>query len=171
MGKERLQSLLNEPAIDHIIYRGNEPETCYIENSTGKALIRKNGHAYEYQPESGDPLLMGGTIKSQNHSEALAATFDSTYPDAFVQIIQLMKSRRAGDLVVNAKTGYDLRDFWEYPEHKGSHGSLHTEHMSVPLIYNQKEWASHAARTADLFPSILKWMSSPACISEGDALF
>lgn len=171
MGKERLQNLISEPAVDHIIYRANKPHTCYIENTSGKALIRKNGNAYEYQPETGDPLLLGRTIKTEDHREALEATFDSAYPDAFVQIFQLMQSRRSGDLLVNAKNGYDLRDFWEYPEHKGSHGSLHTEHMSVPLIYNQKGWAAHAARTADLFPTILKWMNAPHRISEGDALF
>lgn len=171
MGKERMDNLLKEKAVDHIIYRGDDEGTCYVQNSEGKALIRKNNNGYEYHPQTADPLLLGRSIEKCNHREALEASFDTTYPDSMVQIMQLMQSRRAGDLVVNARTGYDLRDFWEYPEHKGSHGSLHTEHMSVPLIYNQKNWAGHPARTADLFPTILKWMNQQPVPSEGDALF
>ncbi len=171
MGKERMDELLMEKAVDHVIFRGDEDNTCYVQNREGKALIRKTGDVYEYEPETADPLALNGPVKAGNHREALEQSFDSTYPDALVQIMQLRQSRRAGDLVVNANIGYDLRDFWEYPEHKGSHGSLHTDHMSVPLLYNQKDWASHPARTADLFPTILKWMNRPPVSSEGDALF
>jgi hypothetical protein len=73
-------------------------------------------------------------------------------------------------MVINARVGYDLRKFWEYPEHLGSHGSLHKYHMHVPLIYNQKDWLTHSARTADLFNSILKWKGITPASSEGEAL-
>jgi len=106
-----------------------------------------------------------------NNEEALAATFESDYPDGLVQIEQLFRCRRAGDLVVSAANGYDLRDTWEFPEHHGSHGSLHKDHIHVPLIYNQKGWDKRPARTTDVFNSILKWMGKPTFDnSDGQAL-
>lgn len=170
LGKERFNNLLNEKAIDFVAYRGEKEGTCHVHNREGKATIEKSGGRYKYFPEAGDPLGLGSELYTNNHREALEVTFNSNYPDAFVQIDQLLASRRAGDLIVNAVKGYDLRDFWEIPEHKGSHGSLHREHIAVPLLYNQKNWASHPARTADLFNTILKWMDKSAAPSEGNAL-
>lgn len=171
MGRDRMKSLLAEKAVDFLTYRGNDPQHFYIENKEGRALIRRSGDQYTYDPETADPLQLKTQIRAGNHREALEATFESEYPDALVQIEQLFRSHRAGDIIVSANRGYDLRDFWEIPEHVGSHGSLQREHMMVPLIYNQKNWAEHPARTADLFDTILKWMNKGPFPSEGNALF
>ncbi|MEP7171453.1 MAG: hypothetical protein ABI855_18935, partial [Bacteroidota bacterium] len=80
-------------------------------------------------------------------------------------------SRKAGDIVISAREGYDLRNFWEYPEHIGSHGSLIKSHIHVPLIYNQKNWNTHPARTADIFDTILKWHNITPEASEGNSLY
>jgi hypothetical protein len=170
LGEERINTLLNEKAVDFVIYRGEKEGTSYIQNNKGRALVTKNGSIYDYFRESGDPLNLGSEVHAESHREALEASFNSDYPDALVQINQLLASRRAGDVIVTASKGYDLRDFWEFPEHKGSHGSLHTEHITVPLIYNQKNWATHSVRTADLFNTILKWMDKTTLSSEGNAL-
>lgn len=84
-------------------------------------------------------------------------TFDSLYPDAPVQLLQIFSSKRCGDIVLSAKKVCDLRKKFEWPEHKSSHGSLHKEHMVVPLLINQKI-QEHKIRTVDIFPSILKFM-------------
>ncbi len=170
MGRERMEKLLSEKAVDFLTYRGNEAGHFYIENEAGRALIRRSAGAYSYDPETADPLGLKAPVRAGNHREALEATFASGYPDALLQIEQLFRSHRAGDIVVSANRGYDLRDFWEIPEHVGSHGSLQREHMMVPLIYNQKNWAAHPARTADLFSTILKWMGKAPFPSEGDSL-
>lgn len=170
MGREKMDQLLAEDAVDFITYRGNSEKAYYVENKQGRALVARKGEQYLYLPETADPFGLGGNITTQNHREALTATFDSNYPDSLFQVEQLFRSHRAGDIIVSANKGYDLRDFWEIPEHVGSHGSLQREHMLVPLIYNQKNWAGHAARTADLFSTILKWMNKPALPSEGDSL-
>jgi len=167
--KERMDELLKEKAVDFITYRGNNEGEYYVQNHHGKALIIQHQANYSYRPIDADPLCLKH-ITVKGHRAALESTFNSLYPDALVQITQLFKSRRAGDIVVSARNGYDLRDFWEYPEHKGSHGSLTKEHIHVPLIYNQKGWAEHAARTADIFPTILKWMDKPIPVNEGNAL-
>ncbi|RFM26174.1 alkaline phosphatase family protein [Deminuibacter soli] len=169
-GESRLQQLIQKEAVDFIIYRGNEPGVLCVHNNAGKALIKKTGNRYSYLPETSDPLSLGSAVFADDHREALVKTFDSLYPDSLVQAEQLFRSKRAGDMVICAKKGYDLRDAWEIPEHKGSHGSLHREHMLVPLIYNQQHWAQHPARTADLFSTLLDWMHKPIPPSEGTSL-
>jgi arylsulfatase A-like enzyme len=171
MGSSRLESLIVEKAVDFAIYRGEEAQSYIVHNAAGKATVRVTGDTFSYDPESADPLKLGNNFMAQGHREALEATFDSEYPDSLYQIHQLFRSRRAGDIVVSARVGHDLRDFWEYPEHLGSHGSLHRSHMHVPLVYNQKNWHTHSARTADLFNSILKWKGIFPKSSEGDPLY
>jgi hypothetical protein len=168
-GEDRLTALVNEKAVDFITYRGYHSGEFYVQNNEGKALITYHQNRYYYQPLDADPLGLG-PIAAADDREALELTFESNYPDALVQIVQLFNGDRAGDIIVSAANGYDLRDFWEYPEHKGSHGSLTKEHIHVPMIYNQKGWAEHAARTADIFPSILQWMDKPQVPCEGEAL-
>ncbi len=171
MGGDRLQLLVKEDAVDFIIYRGDEENTFIVHNRDGKARISVKNDVFTYEPQTADVLKYGGKIEATGHREILAKTFETDYPDAVFQIYQLFRSRRAGDIVVSATVGYDLRDFWEYPEHKGSHGSLHRHHIHVPLIYNQKGWKDHPARTADLFDTILKWKGITPESSEGEPLF
>lgn len=171
MGIELLYKLVSEDAVDFAIYRGDEEQTYILHNKTGKAKITVRGEHFVYEPVSADVLQYGGKIEATGHKAILAATFDTDYPDAIFQIYQLFRSRRAGDIVISARVGYDLRDFWEYPEHKGSHGSLHRLHLHVPLIYNQKGWDPRPASTADLFDTILKWKGITPKQSEGEPLF
>jgi len=166
---ERIKGLLEQKAVDFVTCRGDKHGEFLVKNKIGRAIIKVDKQQYAYHPIDADPLDLGHTVVMGQRG-ALEATFDSEYPDALFQVSQLFRSRRAGDLVVSARNEYDLRDFWEYPEHKGSHGSLSREHMQVPLIYNQKDWATHPARTADLFPSILKWLNKVPVTSEGTAL-
>ena len=170
MGEDRLQELAQEPAVDFLVYRGNADDSYVIHNKSGWASISVYQDRFEYNPVTADPFGTG-QISAQGHRAALEKTFETEYPDFLYQIHQLFRSHRAGDIVVSARNGYDLRDFWEFPEHKGSHGSLHRSHMHVPLIYNQKGWHTHPARTADLFDTILKWKGLKPTSSEGEALF
>ncbi|MET1057010.1 MAG: alkaline phosphatase family protein [Pedobacter sp.] len=168
-GSERMKNLLDKKAVDFVSCRGDNLGEFIIQNQNGSAIIKSDGLKFSYNPIDADPLGMGN-IEVSGQQQALEVTMESEYPDALFQISQLFRSSRAGDIVVSAANGHDLRDFWEYPEHKGSHGSLCREHMLVPLIYNQKGWASHSARTADLFPTILKWLNKVPVSSEGRAL-
>jgi arylsulfatase A-like enzyme len=171
MGSRRLNDLMAEPAVDFGIYRSNHEKTYIIHSAQGKATVAVQRQQFSYRPESADPLQLGGDITVNGHRAALEATFEGEYPDALYQIHQLFRSRRAGDIIISARVGYDLRSFWEYPEHLGSHGSLHKHHIHVPLIYNQKNWSSQPARTADLFNTILKWKGITPRSSESELLF
>lgn len=168
-GEERIKMLLKEKAVDFIASRSIREGEYIVQNRYGSAKISAQQDQFDYHPLDGDPFALG-ELSCRNHRTALEATFEGEYPDALVQISQLFKSRKAGDLIVSANNGYDLRSFWEFPEHKGSHGSLRKEHIMVPLICNQKDWAHHSARTADLFPTLLKWMGKSIPQNCGDAL-
>jgi hypothetical protein len=169
LGADRLKMFTAEKAVDFIAYRNEIPGSYSIQNAAGSAVIKKDNLLYEYHSETGDPLQMGD-LSWKGDRDALETTIGTGYPDALVQIAQLFQSRRAGDFIVCARDGYDLRGFWEYPKHKGSHGSLAKEHMLVPLIYNQKRWANHPVRTADLYATILQWLEKTAPSSEGVSL-
>ncbi len=77
----------------------------------------------------------------------------SLYPDADYQLSQIFKSSRSGDFILSAKKGFDLREKFEIPEHRSSHGSLIAEHMYVPLCLNKRVFQD-LERTMDVFPLI-----------------
>ena len=85
----------------------------------------------------------------------LSETLYSEYPDAPFQIAHLVSSPRAGDIILSARPGFDLRDKYEHPEHRGSHGSLHASHMRVPILTNVP-LERRPVRTADVFPTALE---------------
>ncbi len=162
-----MTDLIREEAIDFMAYRSTQANSIRIHNNDGKALVRKVQSGYHYIRESGDPFRLDTDLRGLNVMEALEATIDSEYPDALVQVEQLFRSDRSGDIVVSARNNHDFRDFWEIPEHKGSHGSLRKEHMLVPLITNHKQWnTSWPLRTSDVYYSVLASMGKkvPAAI-------
>jgi len=156
----RLEELLAREEIDFAAWR-HEKGGYEIAAARGHAVIRSTPEGLTYEPTSGDPFGLGTLSTPLDRRRALEATFDSEYPDALVQIEQLFECGRTGDLVVAARNGFDLRKAYEWPEHHSSHGSLHREHMIVPLLYNRTGWDPRPARTADLFNTILKWSGKP----------
>jgi hypothetical protein len=151
-----LPELVKRKEIDFLVWRESD-EIFTVESSGGRALVLRTADGFTYLPQTGDPLGLGETSQSLSQMESLEVTMNSYYPDALVQIAQIFLSARTGDILVTSKNGYDLRDSWEWPEHHGTHGSLCREHMIVPLIMNRNDWMNRVARTADFYPSILKW--------------
>ena len=107
-----------------------------------------------YQPESGDPLGLGGHVELDDR-DLLARTRKTDLPDAPRQLLQLFQSRRAGDLVLAAAPGVDFRGPWEIPEHRAGHGSLIAEHMEVPIAASVA-LPDSPIRTVDLMPTVLE---------------
>ena len=109
---------------------------------------------YDFRGE--DPLGCGAFVDI-DAEEALRLTFDSARPDALLQLPQLFRAERSGDLVVSAKRGFDLRARWEIPKHHSTHGALVPAQMHVPVIFSHPVAADHF-RTADVFPTVLRLM-------------
>lgn len=151
-----LSDLIGLPQIA-LVACADEDGGVQVYHNGGKARIRDRVGNIEYSVEGEDPFGYNELPQRLNHYTSLEYTFDSDYPDALLQLIQIFKSKRSGDIILSAQKGFDLRARFEWPEHKASHGSLHREHMLVPLFINAKI-KSRRVRTADIFPSILELM-------------
>jgi len=124
-------------AVDFIAMRKSTNALTVI-NQDGEAEISIHGDKLGYKSITANPLGIEDITNPVNLKKAFDITFESDYPDSLFQLKQLFDSQRSGDIVASANVGYDFRDFWEIPEHKGSHGSLHKEHMHIPIMINQK---------------------------------
>ena len=171
-----LAELLAAPAIDQVIYRrvaGDQPATYVVAGKAGRAIVsleRAPGDAgaadagaptVRYRLEGGgDPFGYPPLPERMSPAEVAERTGATDYPDAPWQICEFFRSPRAGDLIVCARPGYDLRARFEYQPHIGSHGGLHREHMLVPAAVNGT-WTHDRIRSVDLFPSILQALGKP----------
>lgn len=133
----------------------------HLQTAVGHGSYGVNGEGLiDYKFDRDDPL---GIFKQNdpvlatgfNWDESLKLTFPSHYPDVFMQMHQLFKSPRAGDVLVSARTGFDLRERFEHPEHKSSHGSICPEHMLVPFIMNHRVERRYL-RSVDVFPIMMQ---------------
>ena len=119
----------------------------------GKAQVTWTADSFSYEPETGDPLGIGAQSHLSNDA-AYQVTRESEYPDSLVQIANLIKSSRCGDIVLSAAPEWDFRARFEPIPHVSTHGSLRKEHMLVPLLTNRPPKIS-PRRTTDVMPSAL----------------
>ena len=130
--------LVNQEAVDLLAVRdGNGGVIACSRNGRAEIMVRDG--MMHYHPIDGDPFGYEPLVPWMTMDESLEATFDTDYPDAPYQLLTLMQSPRCGDIVVSARKGYDLRKLYEHPEHHASHGSLHRDHMHVPLMINEED--------------------------------
>ncbi len=122
----------------------------------GEATVRWQDGLCSYRFRGEDPLGCGA-FDGLDSEAVLDLTFDSPRPDACLQLPQLFRAERSGDIVVSAKRGYDLRARWEFPEHHSTHGAIVPAQMHVPLIVSHPLLAQRL-RTADVFPTVLRLM-------------
>jgi hypothetical protein len=154
--------LLEHPAVEHVIYRGPDGQSYVVANREGclRITVSDDGQRLRLSPEGKHPLGYAELPASLDRDAIARATADSEYPDAPWQIVQFYQSARAGDLVVCARHGHDLRASFEYQPHNGSHGGLHRDHILVPALVNG-QWGRDRLRTVDLFPSMLAALGQP----------
>ena len=109
---------------------------------------------FSYQFTGTDPLGYGVFYKNLSSSEALQRTYNSPYPDGIVQLWQIFKGERTGDLVLSAEKGYDLSARYQVLDHRATHGALIAEHLYIPLAMNYPI-AEQYIRSIDVFPTVL----------------
>ena len=148
------KQLLERESVDLLLLPLSAGESEVRTRTRGTARIVVERNRYSYRPLSGDPLGIGA-CDGLTGDEAYAVTRDSDYPDAIVQIAQLVGSARAGEIVLSAARDWDFRSRWEPIRHVSSHGALHRDHMLVPLLLNRPP-ASIPRRTVDVMPSALR---------------
>jgi len=124
----------------------------------GRALLRDVTGGVAYDPVTADVLGLGPPAVLPER-EWLARSLDGRYPDGPLQLLQLFRSPRTGDLVVIADRGADLRLDWEVPEHRSGHGSLTADHMRCLAACNVP--IDGPLRTVDVFPLVLHHLGLP----------
>ena len=147
-----------------------DAHTVRVSSATrGSAIITRHGLGpgatavdarWSYRFESGDPLCVDAELDRVPVEDAYAAGAHGAYPDAVVQLSDVVPSARAGDLVISAATGWDLRARYEPTPHRSTHGALHREQIMVPLLIDQPV-ARAPQRTADVMPSALAHLGLP----------
>ena len=165
MGDEDpVDALLSQEAIDLVAIR-SAGDGAIVCGRRGVAEIRETRSGISYRVRDGeDPFGYGDMPEEVSQEQMLSTTFDTDYPDAPYQLLRVFRSPRSGDFVVSARNGFDLRYRHEHPEHRATHGSLHRDHMHVPLFMNADISAEYV-RTVDIFPSMLNLMGHTV---EGD---
>ncbi len=146
-------ALLAIEGIDFVAGRTAAGEVA-IRTSTGEGSIAWHDGRADYSYRGADPLACGA-FEGKTAEELLYLTFEGPLPDAALQLEQLFRAERAGDLFVSAREGYDLRGRWEVPEHKSTHGALVPSQMHVPIIVSHPIGRG-PMRTSDVFPTVLR---------------
>jgi Type I phosphodiesterase / nucleotide pyrophosphatase len=155
------RTLLARESVDFVILPDGDASVEVRSRDRGSALITSANGRVSYRTMSGDPLGAGCELEHVTALDAYDALARGDYPDAVVQIAQLAASARAGDIIVSATPGWDFREKWEPIKHVSTHGSLHRDHMLVPLL-TSKPIRGTPRRTADVMPSALEALGLPA---------
>lgn len=139
-------ALLEKEAIDIIAGRSSEGGILVL-SRMGKAHILEDADGrITYIARSGDPFGFEKVQQVLSSKDALISTKDSEYPDAIMQILQIFRSRRAGDIVISSQhdtvLGKEIKS--------STHGSLRRNHMIVPFVASVPI-AEPVIRTADVF--------------------
>jgi hypothetical protein len=166
--------LVEHPGIEHVIYRRGETEYV-VAGRAGRLVVTVGGGSGDggggtgaggsgavlcLSSEGEDPLGYQNVPRRMAIGDVAALTAGTRFPDAPAQLVDFFRAGRAGDLVVCARSGYDLRSRYEYQPHRGSHGCLDREHVLVPAAVNAR-WTVDGVRAVDLFPTILSALGAP----------
>ncbi len=163
-----IERLLERPEID-LMAGQREDGSVVVKSKRGEAVISVGGRSsrpggetppLQYRVIHSDPFGYPPLPATMTDRQSLELTAGTDYPDAPIQLLQIFRSKRAGDLVLSAARGCDLRLRFEVPEHKSSHGSLHWEHMRVPVVTNVR-LQEGPLRSVDIFPTVLELLGRP----------
>lgn len=155
-----VRTLLARKSVDHVILPLDDTQAEVRSRDRGSAIITVANGRYSYRTLDGDPLGVGYELQNVYAFDAWDALANSDYPDAIVQIAQLASSARSGDIIVSASPGWDFRERWEPVRHASTHGSLHRDHILVPLLVS-KAVSGAPRRTTDVVPSALAALRLP----------
>ena len=152
--EDTLASILNRESVDVALVPLSADRCEVRSRGRGRALVSLQDNLITYQRIDGDPLGIGADVARLDRAAAWDVTNATDYPDALVQVAALARADRCGDVVLSAARGWDFRERYEPIPHVSSHGALHRDHMSVPLLLDAPP-ARQPRRTTDVFPSVL----------------
>ena len=142
-------ALLEQDGVDVIAGRSVEGGIV-VQSRRGRAHVLEDADGrITYIPKSGDPFGLESVPQVMNSAECKAVTERSDYPDGILQMLQLFRSRRTGDLVLSASEGVVMATDAEASSGI-THGSLRGEHTRVPFATSVSGGVG-LIRTSDVF--------------------
>jgi Type I phosphodiesterase / nucleotide pyrophosphatase len=151
--RELAVDLLAVDGIDSVAIRDGNDVELHTPRGVGRVGFTPSGLF-----QQGDPFAE--EFDGATPAEALRRSAADDWPDAAFALTSLAASPRAGDLLVSARVGYDLRTVREWPEHHASHGALHRAHTVVPVL-SSAPLPEPPLRTLDLFSHTLSLAGIP----------
>jgi hypothetical protein len=145
--------LLSNEAVDHVAWRTGDG-WLRVTGRGGAARMRDAPGGLIYVAEGTDPFGYGPLPALMDRETALHCTEDTPYPDAPVALLTWARSPRAGDLLVTARLGFDLRDVSRARPPLATGGGLHARHAHVPVLCNAP-LSDGPMRTVDLYPTMV----------------
>jgi hypothetical protein len=134
---------------------GMDGSDVIVRSREGRARLSPvDAQHLRYAPETADVLHLSHRAQTLSDRQWLELSLERRFPDAPAQLLQLFRSPRAGELVIAAEPGADLRLEWEIPEHQSGHGSLTNDHMRC-LVAADRPLVG-PMRTVDIFPLVLR---------------
>jgi hypothetical protein len=153
--------LLARESVDLLMLPIDDARCAVWSKRRGRATVTVTAGRFSYHRDEGDPLEVGADFCDITSDAAHEATAATDYPDSVVQIALLAASPRSGDIILSASRDWDFRARYEPIPHVSSHGALHSEHMTVPLLLDRPP-SKTPRRTTDVFPSALQALGIPA---------
>jgi hypothetical protein len=153
--RELAARLLEIDGVDSIAVRAEAPHSAELWSRRGVGHVGlTDSGLYQEGP------AFSRSFANATPETALDLSVAEHHPDAAFALVSLFASERAGDLLVSAEVGVDLRTTSEWPEHHASHGALHREHTVVPVL-SSAPLPRRPLRTLDLFTVTLDLAGIP----------
>ena len=157
------RELLELEGIDSVAIRGEEEDSAeLLARCRPSNTVSQGREARRPGPDRPSDTVSRGTVGFRDGElwEQLEPSIGGRNPDAAFALVSLLASERAGDLLVSADVGYDLRTKREWPEHHASHGALHSDHTVVPVL-SSAPLPDRPLRTLDVFGHVLELAGVP----------
>lgn len=142
-------SLLEQEGVDLLAGRSMEGGIV-VQSRRGRAHLHEDADGrITSLVKGGDPFGYEKLPQVMDAASALDASIGTQYPDGVLQMLQIFRSMRSGDIVLSACADTTLLP-GAHEAAPVTHGSLSRAHMLVPVISSVKPHAAKV-RTADLF--------------------
>ena len=149
-----VNALLDQPEVDIIAGRSLNGGII-IQSSQGRVhVIEDTDGRITYRPQNGDAFGLKEVQTFMDSHLAFSLTKETDHPDGIMQILQLFRSPRSGDIVISAAKGCSFEKKMEHRRAPLTHGSLMREHIQVPFL-SSVPLEQGCLRTTDAFAIML----------------
>jgi hypothetical protein len=160
-----LRRLVEDVRIDQVIWQESERRFAVLTKDRGRLEIELAGDGRCARDEYGAMWKWSGDLAALSanvHDNRLEFV---QYPNAFERIAASFDDRVSGDIWVTSRLGYEFQLTGTKVNRRGSHGSLHVDDSTSPLIVSgcpQGLLPQYGPRSVDVSPLCLSILGIPS---------